>query len=570
MSTLLKIVSSQYKHLPGRDESLVDTRIITNGSMLKNEPFSFQVLYKAPKSLLPLAVSISAKTELPISAYRVDYVPVMHIMNLHNDVTGYESDKPGLFPDILMPRPANPEIYHQNTIGGDYAYFEKDTVNLLNATDIDFQSTWFTVNPDSENLNAGIYNITIALTSLNDNSILEEESITVEVIDAELPEHNTYYTNWFHMDCICDMFGVELYGDEFYSIFDEYVTNMSRHRQNVILLPAFTPPLDTPVGRERMNVQLVKIENKNGQWIFGFDEMRKYVRHALKCGIKYFEHCHIFSQWGAKSAPNIYNSNGERIFDFHTDAAGEEYVCFIRAYLTAFFEFAREEGIFDDLIFHISDEPAEAHKDSYRKARENIQDLLQGHIVADAMCSPKFYEEGLVDHPIAFMRHADEFDGKCPTLWLYYTGYPLAGCTNRMITNTSARTRVLGLQLYRYNALGFLDWAYNYYYDRLSAGCFDPKANPHGYKMYPGITYLAYPITSQGDVHVVPSIREKLMAEAFDDLRALKLLESKIGRGAVLKICEAKLGTIDSHTDPNADSLYELRQIINDKIKENI
>jgi len=570
MSTLLKIVSSQYKHLPRRDDTYIDTRIITKGSALKNEPFSFQVLYKAPKALLPLAVSVSAKTELPVAAYRVDYVPIMHIMNLHEDETGYESDQPGLFPDILMPRPANPEIFYQTTIGGDYGYFEKNTLNLLNATDIDFQSAWFTVNPDGDNLKAGIYRIPITLTSLNDNSVLEEQVITLEIIDAELPEHDTYYTNWFHVDCICDMFGVELYSDEFYSIFDEYVTNMTRHRQNVILLPAFTPPLDTPVGSERMNVQLVEIEKINGVWKFGFDEMRKYVRHALKCGIKYFEHCHIFSQWGAKSAPNIYNKDGVRIFDYTTDAAGEEYVAFIRSYLKEFFEFAKEEGIFGNLLFHISDEPAEAHKESYRKARENVQDLLQGHIVADAMCSPKFYEEGLVDHPIAFMRHADEFDGKCPTFWLYYTGYPLPGCTNRMITNTSARTRVLGLQLYRYKALGFLDWAYNYYYDRLSAGCFDPKANPHGYKMYPGISYLAYPVTCQKDLHVVPSIREKLMAEAFDDLRALKLLELKIGREEVLEICEAKLGVINSQTDPDADSLYELREIINSKIKENI
>lgn len=570
MSNLLKIVSSQYKHLPGRDESFVNGRVIVKGSALKNEPFSFQVLYKAPKTPLPLAVSISAKTELPIAAYRVDYVPVMHIMNLHGDKTGYESDKPGLFPDILMPRPANPEVYHQNTIGGDYAYFERNTVNLLNATDTDYQSTWFTVNPDSELVDAGVYDIKVSMVSLNDNTVIDEDTITVEIINAELPEHNTYYTNWFHMDCICDMFGVELYSDKFYSIFDEYVTNMTRHRQNVILLPAFTPPLDTPIGDERMNVQLVDIEKTDCGWKFGFDKLRIYVRHALKCGIKYFEHCHIFSQWGAKSAPNIYNKDGEKIFDFHTDAAGPEYVDFIRSYLKAFFDVAREEGIFDNLLFHISDEPAEAHKESYRKARENVQDLLEGHVVADAMCSPKFYEEGLVDHPIAFMRHADEFDGKCPTFWLYYTGYPLPGCTNRMITNTSARTRVLGLQLYRYKALGFLDWAYNYYYDRLSAGCFDPKANPHGYKMYPGITYLAYPITCQGDVHVVPSIREKLMAEAFDDLRALKLLETKIGREEVLSICQNKLGEINSQTDPLDDSLYELREIINCRIKETV
>jgi len=568
MCEYIKIVSSQYKHLPEHDESYINSRVITKASALKNEPFSFQVLYKSPKTALPLAVTVAVETILPISAFRVDYVPILHVMNIHGDKTGYVSDKSGLVPDILMPRPADPEIELKDTVGGDYGYFEKGSVNLLNATETDFQSVWFTVNPDSEELVAGEYKLVIKYKSLNDNSVIEESVLPFEIIDALLPVHNSYYTNWLHIDCICDMFEVDLYSDRFYEIFDEYVTNMTRHRQNVLLLPAFTPPLDTPIGDERMNVQLVEVERQGDGWSFGFEKMRKYISHALKCGITYFEHCHIFSQWGAKSAPNVYNTNGELIFDFNTDAAGEDYVTFIRAYLKEFFVLAREMGIADKLIFHISDEPAEAHKESYRKARENVYDLLEGQIIADAMCSPKFYDEGLVDHPIAFMRHADDFDGKCPTFWLYYTGYPLPGCTNRMITNTSARTRVLGLQLYRYKALGFLDWAYNYYYDRLSAGCFDPKSNPHGYKMYPGITCLAYPVTCNKGTHVVPSIREKLMQEAFDDLRALKLLEERVGREEVLRICEEKLGTINSQTDPIDDALFELREIINSKIKE--
>ena len=64
------------------------------------------------------------------------------------------------------------------------------------------------------------------------------------------------------------MFGVKLYSDEFYVIFDEYLKNMTRHRQNVLLLPAFTPPLDTPIGEERMNVQLVDITREGDEWKF--------------------------------------------------------------------------------------------------------------------------------------------------------------------------------------------------------------------------------------------------------------------------------------------------------------
>ena len=44
--------------------------------------------------------------------------------------------------------------------------------------------------------------------------------------------------------------------------------------------------------------------------------------------------------------------------------------------------------------------------------------------------------------------------------------------TNRLISIDSARTRVLGLQLWYYGAKGFLHWGYNYCYDYMSGGFF--------------------------------------------------------------------------------------------------
>lgn len=65
-----------------------------------------------------------------------------------------------------------------------------------------------------------------------------------------------------------------------------------------------------------------------------------------------------------------------------------------------------------------------------------------------------------------------------------------------------------------------------------------------------------------------PSIREKLMCEAMDDLRALKLLESRIGREKTLALCEEKLDTINVFTVPEGEALRELREIVNAKIEE--
>jgi hypothetical protein len=144
----------------------------------------------------------------------------------------------------------------------------------------------------------------------------------------------------------------------------------------------------------------------------------------------------------------------------------------------------------------------------------------------------------------------------------------MKNCSNRLISNTAARTRVLGVQMYALGAKGFLHWGYNYYYDRMSHGLFDPFSDPCAYKQMPGSTYLVYP---GRDGRAIPSIREKLMAEAFCDLGALQLLEKKIGRDAVLALCRDVLGAdVTPTTIPVGDALTALRAAVNRALAERI
>ena len=74
----------------------------------------------------------------------------------------------------------------------------------------------------------------------------------------------------------------------------------------------YTPPLDTPVGEERATVQLVGVERKSGRCLFDFSVMKKFLELCLDCGIEYFEHSHLFTQWGAEHSPKIIvRENGE-------------------------------------------------------------------------------------------------------------------------------------------------------------------------------------------------------------------------------------------------------------------
>ncbi len=571
---MLKLTSSQLKLTPLMTDEEIGEFEISTATMLKNEPFSFELVYKSETELRQ-PVTISVKTELPSEEWRIDNVPVSFASN-DNDERGYISSLPGLYPDLLEPRHPDPKLIikggDNNNPDNEFAIngnrFEDDTKYFLNANKQISQSVLVTLNPDRTELKPGVYEVECTLRALVSLAELGKATLKVEVIDAVLPKQSERYTNWFHVDSLCEFYKVEPYTEEFYEIFRSFIKNAAKYRQNTLLIPAFTPALDTPIGAARRNVQLVGIEQTNGEWKFDFTKLRRFMREAANCGIEYFEHCHLFSQWGAAHAPCIYNNEGKLIFGWDTDATSEEYRSFIRAYLKEYIAFARSEGYRDEqLIFHISDEPEKKHLAPYKSAHDTIADLIEPFDQIDALNAVDFYSTGLVKTPVAFIPQAEDFKAGCPNFWLYYTCGPYAkNCSNRLITNTAARTRVLGLQMYYYGAKGFLQWGYNFYYDRMSEGWYDPRVNPCGYKLMPGCAYLCYPEKDGA----VPSLREVHMSEAFDDIQALKLLEGLVGREKVLGLCEEVLGKVDNQLIPEGNAMYRLRERVYQAVKENM
>lgn len=567
----VNLLSSQIKIFPDTAPGEYPALLPEHGTCLSGEPFSFQIAVRtAGSSFHPVSAAVTSK--LPVSVYKIGFVPLSTACNPNRE-EGYARSEGGLYPDVLLARPAVPKIVSYPNAWGGELYCEEDTQTTFNCTADVTQGLWVTLNEDSIPFSAGDYPVHIILTSLIDGTVLFETEYVVSVIGMTLPRVPAYYTNWFHCDCLADLYGVEVYSERFWEIFASFVSNAAKHRMNTLLLPAFTPPLDMPIGGTRKNVQLVGITvGQDGVYHFDFSKMRRYLDLARACGMTYFEHCHLFSQWGAEHAPLIYADVDGRealIFGWDTDAAGEEYRAFLAQYLTAFASFAREIGIWEQMVFHVSDEPSAAHEEHYRAAVEGVRPYLCGCIIADALSDYRYYERGLVSTPIASLDHVGTFAGRCDDLWVYYTGGPyMKNCSNRLISNTAARTRVLGVQMYALGAKGFLHWGYNYYYDRMSQGLFDPFADPCAYKQMPGSTYLVYP---GRDGRAIPSIREKLMAEAFSDLGALQLLETQIGRDAVLALCRDVLGEeIAPTTIPDDNALAALRAAVNRALVQHV
>ena len=133
----------------------------------------------------------------------------------------------------------------------------------------------------------------------------------------------------------------------------------------------------------------------------------------------------------------------------------------------------------------------------------------------------------------------------------------------------SVRNRVLGFLLYKYDVKGFLHWGYNFYNSQYSIKAIDPyKITDAGGGFPSGDSFIVYPAK---DGTALESLRLKVFYDGFQDMRALKLLESKIGREKTLEILEEGLEKPLSFTEyPRCEEwLLSTRERINQKIKEN-
>ncbi len=514
-------------------------------SMLKNERSSFQAAFSAQKDCA-LSVELRGALAESAKAYIVKEVPVGSAC-LEDADDFYLRKTSGMYPDYLVP------------VEGEFR-----------VEGCKWYSIWIEVMPKG---NAeGKSSLTVDL--LENGASLAKGEVEIEVIDAELPKQELVYTCWYHSDCICNYYGIEPFSEEYWRINRNFIKTAADHGMNCILTPVFTPPLDTRVGGERRTVQLVKIRHHGGKYYFDFKNLKKWIEMCRECGIEYFEISHFFTQWGAKHAPKIVvldrKGREKKMFGWFTRTSSGEYDEFLRQFARAFTRFAENEGIKDKCFLHVSDEPNEKQLKVYSKRAALIAEIFPDFKVIDALSEFEFYEKGAVKNPIPCEDHINDFMGKVPELWTYYCcGQGHSYMPNRFMSMPSLRNRVLGVLLYKYDIKGFLQWGYNFYNSQYSIKAIDPyKVTDAGGSFPSGDSFVVYP-AEKGEAY--ESLRLKVFYDGFEDLMALKLLESKIGRDKVLEFIDKDLFkplTFMEYPHEN-DWLLEFREKINRSIKEN-
>ncbi len=506
-------------------------------SCLKGERLCFQI---AVGSDCDESVKFSISDEKNLKVFEVGYTPARLPAEEKADYY-YITKIPGLFPDVLNEKTDRELTLLKNKPSVLFFEYSSDVV--------------------------GEKEIEFTLTNGKDTVT---EKVKIDVVDCQLPEIDFTCTHWFHTDCLCDWYGFEPFGDDYWECVENYVKTAVEHGINSLLIPLFTPALDTEIGGERMTIQLVDVKVDENGYTFGFDKLKKWVDLFKKCGMKGYEFSHFFTQWGALHAPKIMATvNGEykRIFGWETDSTGEEYVSFLTALSKALKPVLKECEIEDVSYFHISDEPGEKDLEQYEKCSKIVYSLFGEYKIIDALSSYEFYKRGLVKNPIPEVSHAIDFVGNVPDLWIYYCCGPVDGnYSNRFLAMPSQRTRILGYQLYKYDIKGFLHWGYNFWYSQLSKAKINPyEVSDGGDAFSGGDPCVVYP---GENFNPVCSLRLKVFYDALQDMRALLVLEKLAGKDEVLKVLESE-GEITFNQYPHSEKWhFEKRMQINNAIKE--
>ena len=538
----LKLLSSLAKVFAD-EEPKYQTECLVMTS-LKNETISFQAAIKNVGFMKQnLTLKVISPIENMIHARSVEYVPVGRSdCGILDD--NYLKTGSGMYPDLLRELKDNTVVAYPNK----------------------WRSVWFDVIV-SEDAAAGTYPIELQFIN-SENEVVCSASTKVTIIDAVLPEQDLIHTEWFHADCLADYYHVDAFSEEHWQIIENFLAEYVSRGCNMLLTPMFTPPLDIAVGGERTTVQLVQITVENGEYHFNFDRLKRWVDLGQKYGIKYFEMSHLFSQWGANYAPRIVatvDGKEENIFGWHTPAVGE-YTNFLHVYLLALKEKLVEWGIADITYFHISDEPG-AHFETFKAAKDSLGDLLEGYHTFDALSTYDFYENGLVDRPIPGNNEIEPFiEHNVPHLWTYYCVGQFYEVSNRFMSMPSARNRIYGAQLFKFDIEGILHWGYNFYNTQFSKEHINPyEITDAGYAFPSGDSFLVYP---GADRHPEESIRMMVHDEALNDVRAFKLLASLTSKEHVVELMEEDLADpLTFKVYPKSDMyLISLRNKVNREI----
>jgi len=530
-----RVISSLEKILP--EQPVLDAPELVFDIAARGEIYSFQIAMRhdVPGHHL---MRFESASELNLYIRVVRPVPVLYAGPV--DATDVlRNNQPGLYPDLL----AEPDFTGQFRL----------------VTNV-WSSLWVTVIIGKDQ-KPGVYPVKLTIRDLDTNETVAEPEFKLEVRDFELAPRTMHNFHWFHADCLFSYYKVPCWSEAHWQIIENFARNAFAHDIDTLYTPLWTPPLDTAVGHARPTCQLldVTLDLSTMKYSFDFARLRRWIELGRQIGFPRFAMSHIYTQWGAASAPKIMatavnaersiaaarygaengmtklvNNCSCRIFGWDTDSLSAEYCDFLSQLMPQLLAVLREYDLGkENCFFSLSDEPNETHLERYEKLVKFITPLLEEFETVEALSHIDFYKRGLVKNPYPSIKVLRDFEDVLPHNGYFCCG-PVNDSPNRFISFPSRRPRSFGILAYVHDLAGFLHWGFNFYYSQYSCHAIDPFATTDADGAFPaGDAFLVYP---GPDGTPWDSIRHEVFFAGLQDMRACRTLEKKIGREGVLAI----------------------------------
>jgi hypothetical protein len=465
----------------------------------RNSKISFQVgFHSNMKDQTQIACAIEAKELKPLVRY-VGLVPLPHF---NTDVRQEELDGigylPGLLPDPLYP------------------------LTKVDADPFASRSFWVTLNIPSH-IEPGEHNYVVKL-SWKEGKEEKTKDLTLKLQVSSLiikPRQNFHVTHWWRGEATSLYYKTDLYSERWWQLTRAQMKNLIEHGNDVAFIQNLFELREVFKNPCQM---LIINEMSPGKYTFDWSIIKRFVDMCKELGYKKFEWGHLWLYWGVEDAMHVYtkrNGKYELLWDKDLKATSPIYINFLEQYLPELHMFLQKENILNDSYFHLSDEPWSEHVANYKRARDILRRIAPWMKVMDALSDVRYGREHLTDIPVPIISSAQDYIKEGIPHWVYYCTGPRDKWLNRLYDTPLAKIRMSGWLFYRFKALGFLHWGYNYWYKLDKEEALNPFEEGAGYA-YPGIAsgdpFIVYP----GPDGPYDSIRWEVFAESLQDYAILQ------------------------------------------------
>ncbi|NEW04760.1 DUF4091 domain-containing protein [Paenibacillus sp. SYP-B3998] len=332
-------------------------------------------------------------------------------------------------------------------------------------------------------------------------------AVSLEVFPATLPQQETLETtNWLSNKNVAQYHGLEEWSEEHWTMLRQYGEAMRRTRQTHFLV----------------GLELITIQEEDGQYLFEFSRVKRYIELFLGLGFRWIEAGHIAgrTEW---DAPYFVLSYKQDI-----QATKSEGYAFLSQFLPAWYAFLQQNDWLELTIQHVADEPILESATDFRVLSSIVRKFMPGIPLIEAMIYPEI--EGSIDIWVptneGYDQHREHFERLAQlgeTVWFYTCWNPGGHYLNRFLDVSLLKTRYLHWGNYKYGLKGYLHWGFNQYLDNqnpFELTCPYLAPGVHAKRVPSGDTHIVYP----GSDGPMLSMRLEAMRAGVEDYELFQLL----------------------------------------------